>query len=240
MNFCNVLSVATLRCVNVFQQGRWNGPQLRCLNLTLEQTLPWGLRRSRHSQHKALSAPAYTFIIFGYRVASFAKHDGTLYKSPMTNWVKGKGMKHIFRKWKYPKWSVIGTVAPWCEWQQCHVAAVCPRSLIMPDARCQVPDARCQVGRLAPDTHSFLSFPAFTKPNTTIVRVIIINGDVLIEKYCTEDEANGTNRKHNSRECPDDINVFQSGDTLMIGDGDKTGQLRPTLPYLGSSPTPPF
>ena len=100
MNFCNVLSVATLRCVNVFQQGRWNGPQLRCLNLTLEQTLPWGLRRSRHSQHKALSAPAYTFIIFGYRVASFAKHDGTLYKSPMTNWVKGKGMKRIFRKWK--------------------------------------------------------------------------------------------------------------------------------------------
>ena len=81
----------------------------------------------------------------------------------------------------------------------------------MPDARCQVPDARCQVGRLAPDTHSFLSFPAFTKPNTTIVRVIIINGDVLIEKYCTEDEANGTNRKHNSRECHDDINVFQPG-----------------------------
>ena len=96
----SVWPVATLRCVNVFQQGRWNGPQLRCLNLTLEQTLPWGLRRSRHSQHKALSAPAYTFIIFGYRVASFAKHDGTLYKSPMTNWVKGKGMKRIFRKWK--------------------------------------------------------------------------------------------------------------------------------------------
>ena len=86
----------------------------------------------------------------------------------------------------------------------------------MPGARWQVPGAKCQVGRLAPDTHSFLSFPAFTKPNTTIVRVIIINGDVLIEKYCTEDEANGTNRKHNSRECPDDINVFQPGNISQL------------------------
>ena len=34
--------------------------------------------------------------------------------------------------------------------------------------------------------------------------------------------------------------IFLNCDTLMIGDADKTGQLRPTLPYLGSSPTPPF
>ena len=34
--------------------------------------------------------------------------------------------------------------------------------------------------------------------------------------------------------------IFLNCDTLMISDGDKTGQLRPTLPYLGSSPKRPL